>query len=121
MKKKEVMSVSVSPRLREALSEVAEARGVSRSALVERLLHNGVVEERKELKLLENPIFQALGIAVAKLPGVMEFASKMAGEDLSKEELTEMRTLIQEQIDRGKRRANAKGPGPVADLEGGLA
>ncbi len=105
MSRKQIMSVTVSPELCEALSEVAKARGESRSALVERLLHNGVIEERKDLRLLENPIFQAVGLAVAKLPGVMEFASKMAGEDLSKEEMTEMRALIQEQIERGKRRA----------------
>ncbi len=108
MAKKETMSAMVSPELQDALSRVAKARGESRLAFVERLLQNGVIEAKKDLKLFENPLFQAFGLAVAKLPGVMEFASKMAGENMSKDEMAELRALIQEQIDRDKDQSRTK-------------
>ena len=122
MKKKEIMSVSVSPELRDALDEVAEARGVSRSALVERLLQRAVEEERKYVRLLENPVFQVLGLAMGRIPGVLEFMNGLAGEEHSKEEIEEMRALLEEQVRRAKERGRMRRQGRSrVEVEGRLA
>lgn len=102
------MSFSLDPEVREALDEIAAFRGVSRSAVVERILKQGVQDELKSAKLFENRAFQALSLAIGAIPGVLELMTTMAGDNHSKEEIAELRTLIGTLVGRGNKRKKAR-------------
>ncbi|MFG0276309.1 MAG: ribbon-helix-helix domain-containing protein [Phycisphaerales bacterium] len=81
--KKIPISVALDPQLVDEIDSIAESLGESRSAVVERVLRNGLQDERASIAALANPL-------VAKLldhPKFMSALAAVVGEELTVSEV----------------------------------
>lgn len=86
MMAKGFVSVRMDEELMRRLDAVAEATSDTRSAIVERLVRNGLDDAERFLKRFENPVLrEAWGVLTS--PGVLKALAAAAGEELTPEQL----------------------------------
>lgn len=79
-------SVRLEENLIKRLDAVAEARGQSRSELMEQILHREVKDEEKMLREMEsNPIARMLLRTLMNNPAIVKVIMKLGGEKLTDE------------------------------------
>lgn len=88
-------SVRLEEDLIKRLDAVAEARGESRSELIERVLDSSVASEERMIKDLDSPVMRMLLRAIMNNPSIVKAMAAVAGKKIS-----------DEGIEIGKQRAN---------------
>jgi hypothetical protein len=108
---KERITVTLDPALLERLDVIAEARGDSRSAVIERCVRYGLAEEERFLKVMENPVTRAVFEVLAESPMLMSSIATVVGDELSPGELEKIAESVKKQGKRGRERSAAKRAG----------
>lgn len=101
-------SVRLEEDLIKRLDAVAEARGESRSELIERVLQNQVVDEEKLIKELDNPVMRLMIRTLMNNPAIVKTIAKMAGRKINDEGIEIGRRRADKAIERAKERQAAK-------------
>jgi metal-responsive CopG/Arc/MetJ family transcriptional regulator len=73
-------SVSLLPELVERLDAIAQERHESRSAVIERIIRNGVPDEEQFLQSIENPVKLTIMDLLQRNPKVIKALATVLGE-----------------------------------------
>jgi len=82
-------SINLDEGLIAQYDELAELRQESRSAVIERVLRNGLEDERRFLRVMGNPIAGRLIEKILASPKLAEMIGRVVQEQVSPEELAE--------------------------------
>jgi hypothetical protein len=113
------ITISVDPGLLRRIDAVAEVRGDSRSALMERMLFDSIEDQEEFLDRMEKPIPRAVVSALISSPVVMRAIASIAGKTLTDEELKRLQERAPVHAAKGKERQSRKrGQGGSPAIEG---
>lgn len=116
---KERITVTLEPAIVSRIDTVAEATGKSRSAVMERILKEGIAEEEKFVRDMENPLKRAILETLVGNPRVLGVIATVVGEVMNREEAEEIAEKVRNQADRGRERVRVKrAPRQQSGLEG---
>ena len=87
MSTKERITITLDHDVLADIDHIAELRSESRSAVMERILRNGIEDENKFLDQLSNPIIRELTTRLAQSPQLIEAISRVVGEQVSQDDL----------------------------------
>ncbi len=105
---KEKISISIEADLLRRLDAVCEARGDSRSAVIERILRDEMPEEESFLQGMEDPMSRALIATLIRSPAVLKVIATVAGKAISDADLKRVQERAPEHFRRGKERERKK-------------
>lgn len=114
------ISVAIHPKLLERVDAVAEARGQSRSEVIDRILGNGIKSEEATVKDMEDPIQRAIISLLFNSPTVISGLAKLVGRNLTPEQIEETKQNMNKGIQRAKERQAAKRRKQGETQQGGL-
>lgn len=98
------IAITIDPHLLQRIDAVADLRGQSRSAVIERVIRNEIDAEEEFVEDMESPVMQTILSVILNTPGVTETIAKVVGNNMNKEQLAEMKKGLKEQVARGKER-----------------
>jgi len=101
---KEITTVRLDPELIRRLDAVAEARGESRSVVIERVLRNEVADEEDFVNEMEHPVMRALVRMIIASPAATRFVIWLAGGTTDEAELRRRIETLRKQIKLGEAR-----------------
>lgn len=109
------VTISLDPDLIAQVDRIAEIRGETRTAVIERSIRNNLPGEEKFLKLLGNPVARAVFDKVLSSPRLIEAISAVVHEDLAPGEVEALRAAQPRLSEAGRRvqseRASSKKSG----------
>lgn len=109
------VTISLDPDLIAQVDRIAEIRGETRTAVIERSIRNNLPGEEKFLKLLGNPVARAVFDKVLSSPRLIEAISAVVHEDLAPGEVEALKAAQPRLSEAGKRvqaeRASSKKSG----------
>lgn len=107
---KERITITLDAELLRRIDVVCADRHEPRSSYIERLLKDSMKEVESFRQDLENPVFRGIAKALVSTPGVLTAIAKLAGNELSSEELAEIRKDMPRMIEQGRERQSTKKP-----------
>ncbi len=107
--RKAKVTVALDREVLRRVDAVAGARGDSRSSVIERMLCNGIGDEEKFLRAMENPVTRAVTQAVTSSPWLIEKIARLVGEEVCKGDGSEIREFVAKQAKRGAVRRGSGG------------
>lgn len=102
------ISISLEPDLIERVDRIAEARGETRTDVIERAILNALDGEEKLLHRLENPVFREVVTRLMAQPEVLDAIGAVVSERISLSEMERMRAAAPRLKEAGKRRASKR-------------
>lgn len=105
---KERITITIDRIVLARVDGVADARGDSRSAVIERIVSNGIGSEERFLAMMEVPATRLIIEKIVGSPAIAGAIAQLVGESLSKEELKALNEEARKQAERGIDRRKAK-------------
>ena len=90
------------------LDKVCDARNQARSQVIERIVGDQIEKEEGFVKDMENPVLRTVLNAMVNTPGLIHTMAKLVGQNMTDEELDNLRVGAKEQIEYGKARQQLK-------------
>jgi len=106
------ISITVSDDVLGRIDAVAEARGETRSYLIDRMLRSGVEAQEELLRDMENPVVRGFARLLASSPGVVKGLAKIGGRELTDEDWERLAEKIPGLVEGGRERAGRRKRGP---------
>lgn len=100
------ISISLEPALIERVDRIAEARGETRTDVIERAILNALDGEEKFLERLENPVFREVVTRLMAQPEVLDAIGAVVSERISPTDMERMKAAAPRLKEAGKRRAS---------------
>lgn len=96
---KERITVTIDVELLAKVDGLAERRGETRSALVERVVGYAIDEYDEEMQRLESPLNQILVRAITKSPEALRLMARAVGNSMTKDEFREFQGRLESDLD----------------------
>jgi len=97
-------SINLEADLIAQYDELAEVRQESRSAVIERVLRNGLEDERRFLRVMGSPVTGQLIEKILTSPKLAEMIGRVVQEEVSPEQLAEARQKAPKLREAAKKR-----------------
>ncbi len=110
---RERLSLTISPDLVRRLDAVCDARGESRSAIVELIIASELPKHEQFVKSMENPVLRAVFQTLTSSPRLLESIGRLVGDEMSLEEAKGIKQEAIRQAERGRARRGAGRPKTV--------
>ena len=111
------ISIKLDQDLLARVDQLAEAAGTNRTAVIEQAIKNDLPEQEAFQRSLENPAIRAIHKQITR-PGMLQLIAKLANEQLSEEELSQLVEKAPRQREAAERRvAERKGKNRKPDGE----
>lgn len=108
------VTISLDPDLIAQVDRIAEIRGETRTAVIERAIRNALPEEERFLRLLANPVARAVFDKVMSSPRLMEAIAAAVHEDLEPGEVEALRAAQPRLSAAGKRLQKERREGRIS-------
>lgn len=108
METKKTTAFSLSPGILAELDRLAEAKGISRSLLVERMLTFAIREQAALLEDLEHDPFERALLRALNKPAIAKLVNRVAGMNRSPEELEQHIQSVSSMVDAAEKTSKAK-------------
>ncbi len=82
-----IISITIEPELLKRLDDLADAQGVARSQLIEKLISEGIEGEEMAVRALTNPVVMQAMVGAFRDPTVLRAMAVAVGQELSTEQL----------------------------------
>jgi len=97
------ISIKLDSDLLDRIDRLAEAADVTRTLVIEQAIKNDLPEQEAFQKSMESPAMRAIHKQITK-PAVLRVLAKLANEEMSDEQLSEILKKTPRQRETGKRR-----------------
>lgn len=101
-------AVTIDPDLARRVDALAEIRGDSRSAMLERLVYRAIDIEEDYVNQMENPAVRLVTEVIVKHPGVLDLVAKLVGEKITDEQIARAQRDVPLQAKRARERQRVK-------------
>ena len=94
MSQKKPITVTIDPEVLARVDRVAELRGESRSATIERITRNGIDDEEKFLDVMGGPVAGRVITALLGNPKLHGMLAKFVQEEMTAEQIDELAAKV---------------------------
>lgn len=101
---KRPISISLEESLIDRLDALCDLEGSTRTAIIERALHNDLPDQESYQRMLENPVLRVLQDQISRSPVLLQTIAAIMNEKLTPDQLAEVREIAREDRERAKSR-----------------
>lgn len=96
MTRKPIISITIRPELLSRLDDLADAQGIARSALISKLVEDGIEQEETTVKALAHPVLGPAMVRAFSQPEVIRAMAAVIGQELDPDQLKLFKSVMGE-------------------------